>query len=933
MSHRFRYVVLLWLSVLAGCSLVTSDAAPEKEYRVVSERSDRLVVVLDNRLIVIAQEIHTAPVVSVQAHIKTGSIYEGEHNGAGLSHFLEHLISGGTTSTRAEAESSEMLGRIGAQTNASTGLDTVRYYINTAGEHTDTAIDLISDWMQNSLITQTEYERERDVIQREFEMGRADPGRIFWKLTQQARYTSHPARHPTIGYLDEFLQVSRDEIYAFYKKMYVPNNIVMVVAGDIDKQAVVDRVTERWSAVQQGQLDEVVLPVEREISQAKEMTGHADVRRPRLRLAWPGTRLAAEHDYALDLLGQILGQGELSRLVQTVRNEQQLVTSIDAYNLSFSWGEGFFGVDAVTTAEQLDHAKAAILEQVERVRAESVDPEELARAKQKTLAHVVYAGQTAEGAASRLAGDLVHMGDPDYLKRYAEAIQAVTADEVKAAADALLSPDRLITAKLLPLEGESDQLQRPADSAPATESVEHVSLDNTKLVESLTKLAQAESVDASVQVTPTKLVRLPNGLRVLIQRNTQLPLVAMQWYHLGGLLADEAGNEGVANAMCQMMIKGAAGRSADDIARTLEDLGAEMSTRCGNSTFYVSAQCLADDWPTVLQLMADVMQRPDFSADQWQKMQPRLLAAIDTYRDRWYSHLSSEFRQAYFGDHPWSQPVVGRRPTVEQLTPEMLKQFHRQHIAAADGVLAVFGDLNEQQVIAEVTRLFADMPAKAPVPFARPTRQPAQVGYVPVQSDKPVVAVQLGYGPGLARNNDDYGAMLVMTRLLSQFPGGRLHQALRGEGPGLAYAVWAYPQTGIEPGFWAIVFNTSPATVPEAIRRSVELVGELHHGDWAAKEVERARTATLVEEALGSQSNGQRAMEAALGEVYGVGYQALDQLIDQINRTDGQRIGEVARRYLRRPTAVILSPEPVDISELPALEPTGADPAQPSPDG
>ena len=188
-------------------------------------------------------------------------------------------------------------------------------------------------------------------------------------------------------------------------------------------------------------------------------------------------------------------------------------------------------------------------------------------------------------------------------------------------------------------------------------------------------------------------------------------------------------------------------------------------------------------------------------------------------------------------------------------------------------------------------------------------------------------------GPGLARNNDDYGAMLVMTRLLSQFPGGRLHQALRGEGPGLAYAVWAYPQTGIEPGFWAIVFNTSPKSVQEAIQRSVKLVDELHHGEWADEEVERARTATLVEEALSSQSNGQRAMEAALGEVYGVGYQALGQLIDQINRTDGQRIGEVARRYLRQPTAVILSPEPVDISELPALEAAGADTAPPSPDG
>jgi len=237
--------LFLLIMVTAGAS-ARAQQTQETPMTVLDQRQDRLIVTLPNRLIIAAQRVPAAPVVSVQAWVKTGSIYEQEHVGAGLSHFLEHLVSGGTTENRTEARSNALLGRIGAQTNAATSLDNVWYYINTTSEHTDTAIDLLSDWLQHNLVLESEYTRERDVIRSEFKMGDADPGRIFWKLTQRARYDAHPARHPTIGYLDEFLTISRDEIHDFYKRMYVPNNTVFVVAGDIDPRKVVDQVARRW---------------------------------------------------------------------------------------------------------------------------------------------------------------------------------------------------------------------------------------------------------------------------------------------------------------------------------------------------------------------------------------------------------------------------------------------------------------------------------------------------------------------------------------------------------------------------------------------------------------------------------------------------------------------------------------------------------------
>ena len=912
-----RYSFMPFAVVFAVC-FGSLAAAAQPEYTVLSKQDHRRIAQLPNRMIIIAQRIETSPVVSVQAWIKTGSIFEQQHNGAGLSHFLEHLVSGGTTDTRTEAESNRILGQMGAQTNAATSLDTVRYYINTDEGHVETAIDLMSDWMQNSLIKQEEFARERQVIQREFDMGRGEPDRIFWKLTQQARYQVHPARHPTIGYLDEFLTISRDEIYNFYKTMYVPNNMVFVVVGDIDPARTIEQVAEQWADVEPGALPELKFPVEPELSRPVEVTGHADVSRPKLRLAWPGTRLGAEHDYALDLLAQVLGQGELSRLVQTVRNEQKLVTSIDAYNLSFAWGEGFFGVDAtvadptgqMTVDQRLGQVRDAVLEQVTRVRDQGVSEQELQRAKAKTLASVIYGAQTAEATASRLARDTIAMGDPDYLRRYAQAINKVTVEDLQAAARAVLEPDRLITVRLLAQTAQPAHQARP-DDPQIDVDYEPVDLDNQRVIEALAERRQGDGDQRQVQVTDMKMVRLDNGLRVLLQRDSRLPIVAMQWYHLGGLLADDVGREGVANAMSSMMIKGAGDRTHEQIAALLESTGSSLATSCGHNTFYVSGLALSEHWRDLLPLMADVVIRPTFPEDQWRLMQPRLLAAIDSINDRWSSQLFNTFHQTYFGDHPWSQPVIGRRAVVEGLTVGDLKRFHARRIAGPKGVLAVVGDIDLDQAEALVREQFAGLADQAAVAFEAPRPEPVQDELVKQQIAKPLTAVQIGFGPGLEVTSPDYPAMVVMTRVVSNFPSGWLHQALRGEGPGLAYASWAFARSGIVPGYWTIAFNTDATTAGQAIQRSLALTERLQSEPVDAATLGRAKASALFGEVFGKQSNSQRATQAALDELYGVGYDHGRQMVEAIRKITAADIQRIARKYLAGdPLIVIISNAP-----------------------
>ena len=903
-----------------------TESAPG--FTVLDERADRVVARLPNRMILVAQSLRTAPVVSVQVWIKTGSLYEQEHVGAGLSHFLEHLISGGSTTNRPESESTATLGRIGAQTNAATSLDTVRYYINTTAAHTTTAIDLLSDWMQNSVITQEEYDRERDVIQSEFSMGQGEPNRIFWKLTQQARFAAqpdHPGAHPTIGYLDEFLTVTRDQIYAFYKRMYVPNNMVMVVTGDIDPRQAVAEMAARWADVPAAELPELSFPAPVAQAAAEPVTveGVAPVSRQRERLLWPGVKLGAEHDFALDLLATVLGGGESSRLVRELRDEQQRVTSISAFNYSAPWGEGFFAVDCeLADPAQSEAVRAAVAAQLDRLRVEPVTDAELARVKRSVLARAVMSGQTASGRASELASDVIAAADPDYHARYAAAVQGLTAADLTAAAVALLDPDDASRVVLRPAGTDYEPVvpARPDATAHASAPRERVTLDNQRLL-SLLKLNLAqEGADATpAELDPPQIRTLSNGLTVIAQRNTAVPAVALQFYTLGGLLADPPGREGLSYATWAMLERGTQVRSANALAEAIEDLGAGLSTASGNNTAYVQASALSDDWPTVLGLIAEVLTQPAFDDDEWQRLRPRLVAGIDRATDSWSGELNAIFRGAYFGDHPWSQLPEGRRDAVAAFTAEQLQAHHAATLTASSSALAVVGDVDPEEVFAQAQRLFGDLTTGEPV-TAWPAPPTAEPGLRVSQTPKPVAAVKVGYGPGITRDDPDFPAVQVLSRVLGDFPAGWLQQELRGRDGGLVYASGAGAQVGLVPGNFAMIFNAQDTTVTEALRRTVATADRARKEVVSDADLARAKSKVLSSTFQARQSNADLASGMALDLLYGIDDPTGAAFLAAVEAIDAKQLRAVARRRLTGPpVGVLITGSELDEDELKAI--------------
>src|SRR4051812_7420593 len=218
-------------------------------------------IVLPNGVTLIVKPDRSAALASVQVWVKTGSIHEGANLGAGLSHFLEHMLFKGTT-RRAGREISATVQAHGGYINAYTTFDRTVYYIDLPSEHAGVAIDILADAVLNSTLPADEVTKEREVILREIAMTKDDPDNRLWDALFSTAFREHPFRQPIIGHRDVFSAVTRDDLYSYYRARYVPNNLVVVIVGDIDLEKTRAAVAEHFGAAPRARLAPVLVPTE-----------------------------------------------------------------------------------------------------------------------------------------------------------------------------------------------------------------------------------------------------------------------------------------------------------------------------------------------------------------------------------------------------------------------------------------------------------------------------------------------------------------------------------------------------------------------------------------------------------------------------------------------------------------------------------------------
>ncbi len=896
-------------------------------YRIVNER-DEIVTVLRNGMTVICKRV-PSPAIAVRGYALTGGVYEGKWLGGGLSHLLEHLVAGGSNQRRTEAQNKEMLQKIGNDSNAYTTEDHTCFFINTTTPHLDEAVDLVTGWMLGALITKEEYRREYEVVQRELERNTSNPDVMYWQLIQSNRYKVSPARIPVIGFQEVIQGLSRDDVFGYYQLAYQPNNLVFAVTGDVDPEQLLLTVRKYVADAKPGRVFSHDIEAEPPVLAPRTVVAtFPKLGQARLDLAFPSVRQTDNDMYALDLLATILGSGESSILVQELRDNQQLCTGVGCGDYTPAYVEGSFQVDLYLDPDKLAAATDAIFQQIEKIKKEGVDEGRLARAKAQMKVSRLKGMQTSQDVAASLATDFFSTGDAHFSDRYVDRIGAVTAEQVRDVARRYLDRGRLLTTALVPREAVG------AGGLPRAED----------LLRSPTGAATQPSLATTQPAAPITRVVLDNGLVLLHRRITTTPLVQISLFSLGGLSAEDEKTNGIGNMTMALLPRGTTSRSAQQIAEYFFDAtGGDLTTACGNNTWFWTCSCTRDDLDRTLEVYSDVVNHPAMAENQVADMKRRILAAIESQDAAWDQQAFHFFKHQFFGPmhSPYQFQVIGTKENIARFTTADLRQWYESKVKKAPHVMAIFGDIDTEQAAAAARKYFgagAEYPAPpenkpagpvhpSPPPGgdAKPDAPSIDVTRVEIQkTDQTVAGVVVGFESNSVISEDQRYALTLGQCLTGGFsyPTGYIFEILRGRG--LVYEAATMNQEGRSselPGAFIAYAGCDPAKVNEVLSVILENIARLQgtdadiQPDW----FERSKTLITTSDALQNETPAAQAMQASLDEMYGLGYKDHQRFAEHINSVKLAEVRQVANTRLRRCVITVCTPSPGSVLIKPGV--------------
>lgn len=827
-------------------------------------------VTLENGLTLIVREDHSAPVVSAQAWCRAGSIDEGAWLGAGLSHVLEHMLFKGTT-RRGPGRIDLEVQEAGGYLNAYTSFDRTVFWINVPNTGTAVALDVLGDIMQNASLPEAELARELDVIRREMDMGHDDPGRRSSRRLFETAYTRSPYRYTVIGYLDVFDRLTRADIVGYYRERYAPNNLFFVVVGDLDADRVVAQIRDAFAPAKTRPLPPTVLPVEPRQMAPREMIEEAPIELGHVHWSWHVPDLRHPDVPLLDILALLLGSGRSSRLFQRVREQQALVTSIEAWTYN-PGNPGLFGISATVEGPRFAEARDAVLAEVERIKREPVSAAECAKAVKQFVAATLSARKTMQGQAQDLGANWMAAGDLNFSERYLEAVRRATpADIRRVALEYLTTPNRTTYALL------------PPGMSPKPRA----------------------TVESSLSL-PIQKCELANGLRLLVKEDHRLPFIELRLVLRGGLLAETPADNGVTQLLARMLMQGTHRRTGEALSTEIESVGGSLDAYAGNNSFGVTVEVMQADLETGLDLLADVLLNPAFPADALERERQIQLAGIRALKDQLLQNAFHLMRRGLFGDTGYGMDALGTEATVRGFQSADLVRVHRRLVIPANAVLAIYGDVTLHALRDAVERMFANWQSDG-APLGDPT-DPAiadprpRTPRIEEFRDKKQAVVALGF-PGTLLKHPDRHALDLLQETCSDL-GSRLFLRIR-ERLGLAYYVGAQHFPGLAPGYFALYAGTAPeqaALVEQELRAEAEaLVRE----GLTPEELARAKAKIVGQRKIARQDLGGYAMATALDELYGLGFANYDQEDARYEAVTLEDIRRVAVRYLDPACAVV----------------------------
>ncbi len=683
--------------------------------------------VLDNGLTVIVHEDRKAPVVAISTWYNVGSKDEPKGK-TGFAHLFEHIMFNG--SENLPGDFFEYLQQIGATDyNGTTWFDRTNYFQTVPRGALDMGLFMESDRMGYLLgaVTQEKLDNQIGVVQNEKRQGDNRPGGLVdYEVLANLFPDGHPYQHDTIGSMADLDSASLRDVKQWFIDKYGPNNAVLVLAGDVSAAEARPLVEKYFGAIPRGPVNTPAAADVPTLAAPKSIVMKDRVAAVQLQRHWAVPGLLSDQLAALDLGGSILGGLASSRLDRILVREEKLAVAVSAGHMPFH-RVGLFqinvtvkpGVDPAVVDKRMDEIMADYL-------ANGPTEDEVRRAATQNVAGRIRGLEQVGGFGGKavaLAEGEVYADDSDFYKKTLDAYASVTPQQIQAAMKQWLGRPAF-----------SVRLE-PGDRPPYEEAkgpkAAKADMPSKKTVRAKPAIGQTPPLD----FPDVQHVTLSNGVKLSYAQRTAVPVTTLALAFDAGFSADAPNARGLQNLTLGLLEEGADGLTSQQIAEEQERLGAQISASGSADRSNVTLSALTANLGPSLDLLADVVQRPDFSTAELERVRTQTLTAISQAQKEPNSIAARALPPLLYGEnHPYGTTSLGDAAAVTSFTRDDLVGFHQRWLRPDNMEMFVVSNLplSELQPLIEA-RLGNWAPPAVPKgvkSFTTPPQRPAKAKIV-----------------------------------------------------------------------------------------------------------------------------------------------------------------------------------------------------------
>lgn len=793
-------IFLLIFSIVISCDQSQSKNDETKEFKVDYEK-----FTLDNGLRVIFHIDRSDPVVAVALTSHVGSAREIEGR-TGFAHLFEHLLFL-ESENLGKGGLDKMSARIGGSgANGSTSRDRTNYFQTVPKDALEKMIWAEADKLGYFINTVTEpvLAKEKQVVKNEKRQSvdNRPYGHNFFVIDKNLYPKGHPYSWEVIGSLEDLQNATLQDVKDFYNRWYVPNNVTLTIAGDFDEDKAKEWVHKYFDEIKKGEAIPKMEKQQVTLSESKKLYYEDNFARvPLLTLTWPGVHNYHPDSYALEVLSSYLAQGKKAPLYKVLVEDKKFTDAVRAfqYNSEIA-GQLIVQVTAFSDTS-LQNVYNGIEEGFSKFEAEGISEADLNRIKAGQETDFYNNLSSVLGKGFQLAQYEIYTGDPGFVNQDVKNILAVTTDDVMRVFNKYIKDKHYVATSFVP-KGQSNLALQDSKLAQV---VEEPIVDGAEEAFDASIVAEYEktpsSFDRSIEPpygdSPDVIVpdvwkdQLSSGLELYGIENNEVPLVQFQLQLKGGMLLENPDKIGVSNLLAELLTKGTANRTPEELENAIETLGASINARASKEAITISGNALAKNYEEMMILVQEILLEPRWDEKEFDLLKKGTLSRIERQKAEPNSISGNQFDKLIYGEnHIFSHDNLGTESAIHSISMEDLKSYYNAYFSPNIAKFHIVGSISKEKATNSLNDINKKWKSKSvefptvPDPIAPET---SKVYFYDVPGAKQSV-LSFGYAALAATDPDYYPAILLNYLLGGGGFADQLTQQLR-ESKGYTYGV------------------------------------------------------------------------------------------------------------------------------------------------